>query len=89
MTLGGATVIPRAPLRVSLPPTPQVETTRTASIGFCFGGIAVLDLARSGAARSLHTTFSVHGILDSPDLVCNANVCRTLFLCKEVSFDLA
>eukprot|EP00802_Teleaulax_amphioxeia_P021675 Tamp_22047.p1 GENE.Tamp_22047~~Tamp_22047.p1 ORF type:complete len:342 (+),score=59.47 Tamp_22047:3-1028(+) len=47
---------------------PEVETSRTASIGFCFGGIAVLDLARSGAARSLHTTFSVHGILDRPDL---------------------
>ena len=28
----------------------------------------MLDLARSGAAPSLRETFSVHGILDSPDL---------------------
>ena len=35
----------------------------------------MLDLARSGAARSLHTTFSVHGILDRPDLVCNGLIC--------------
>ena len=48
---------------------PEVDARRAASIGFCFGGIAVLDLARSGtAAPSLCATFSVHGILDSPDL---------------------
>jgi dienelactone hydrolase len=37
-----------------------VDPTRVAAIGFCFGGLCVLDLARSGAA--LRGVVSFHGL---------------------------
>jgi len=37
---------------------------RVAAVGFCFGGMAVLELARSGL--NLMGAVSVHGTLDSP-----------------------
>jgi dienelactone hydrolase len=41
-----------------------VNVSRIAAIGFCFGGMAVLDLARSGAdARGV---VSIHGLLSAP-----------------------
>ena len=40
-----------------------VDPARTAAIGFCFGGLAVLELARSGA--SLAAVASFHGILST------------------------
>ena len=40
---------------------PEVDTTFTAAIGFCFGGLCALDLVRSGAAISGIVSF--HGIL--------------------------
>ena len=43
---------------------PKVDATRTAAIGYCFGGTTVLELARSGAAVSGVVSF--HGGLDSP-----------------------
>ena len=44
----------------------RVDATKMAAIGFCFGGLCVLDLARSGAA--LKAVVSFHGILkDAPD----------------------
>lgn len=42
-----------------------VDATRCAAIGFCFGGGAVLELARSGA--DLPAVVSFHGNLDTPD----------------------
>jgi dienelactone hydrolase len=42
---------------------PQVEPTTLAAIGFCFGGMTVLELARSGA--QLAGVVSFHGILDT------------------------
>jgi dienelactone hydrolase len=36
---------------------PQVDRSRTAAIGFCFGGTTALELARSGASLSAVTTF--------------------------------
>lgn len=42
-----------------------VDTTRIGAIGFCFGGLCVLDLARSGA--DLRGVVSFHGILTAPD----------------------
>jgi len=43
---------------------PKVDTTRTAAIGYCFGGTTVLELARSGA--KVNGVVSFHGGLDSP-----------------------
>lgn len=43
---------------------PNVATDRVAAIGFCFGGGAALDLARSGADIRAVVTF--HGSLDTP-----------------------
>lgn len=42
----------------------QVDETKVAAIGFCFGGKCVLDLARSGA--DISTVVSFHGIYDPP-----------------------
>jgi dienelactone hydrolase len=43
---------------------PEVDSSRIAAIGFCFGGLCVLDLARSGA--NLRGAASFHGLLDPP-----------------------
>lgn len=45
---------------------PSVNPDRTAAIGYCFGGKAVLDLARSGA--DLRAVAPLHGLFDAPDL---------------------
>lgn len=39
----------------------QVDTSKIAAIGFCFGGMCVLDLARSGA--DIRGVVSFHGLL--------------------------
>lgn len=44
---------------------PEVDASQTAAIGFCFGGLCVLDLARSG--EELAGVVSFHGLLDAPD----------------------
>jgi dienelactone hydrolase len=44
---------------------PEVDAGRLAVIGYCFGGTAALELARSGA--DLRGTVSFHGGLDSPN----------------------
>ena len=43
---------------------PEVDPGRLAVIGYCFGGTAALELARSGA--NLRGTVSFHGGLDTP-----------------------
>ena len=40
------------------------DINRRAAIGFCFGGLTVLDLARTGA--DLHAVVSMHGTLTTP-----------------------
>ncbi|MGB7085119.1 MAG: dienelactone hydrolase family protein [Phormidesmis sp.] len=45
---------------------PQVNESKVAAIGFCFGGKCVLDLARSGA--DIRAVVSFHGIYDPPPL---------------------
>ena len=42
----------------------EVVAARMAAIGFCFGGMCVLDLARSGA--DLRAVVSFHGLLGAP-----------------------
>ena len=43
---------------------PEVDAARTAAIGFCFGGLCVLDLARADAG--LDGVASFHGLLAPP-----------------------
>lgn len=42
----------------------MVDSSRTAAIGYCFGGLCVLDLARSGA--DFQGAVSFHGLLNPP-----------------------
>lgn len=44
---------------------PEVDEDRVAAAGFCFGGLCVLDLARSGA--DVRGVASFHGVLTPPD----------------------
>jgi dienelactone hydrolase len=43
---------------------PQVDASRVAALGYCFGGTTVLELARSGA--DLKAVVSFHGGLNTP-----------------------
>ncbi len=43
---------------------PEVESARVGAIGFCFGGLCVLDLARTGA--DLAGVASFHGLFSAP-----------------------
>jgi dienelactone hydrolase len=45
---------------------PEVDAQRIAAIGFCFGGLCVLDLARAGAP--LRGVASFHGLFTPPGL---------------------
>ena len=49
-----------------------IDTHRLAAIGFCFGGSAVLDLARSGA--DVAAVVSFHGGLDTDDPALAKNI---------------
>ncbi|NOT84819.1 MAG: carboxymethylenebutenolidase [Methylococcaceae bacterium] len=44
---------------------PWVDVSKIAAIGYCFGGLCVLDLARSGA--DVLGVVSFHGLLDAPE----------------------
>ena len=50
----------------------SVDEERTAALGFCFGGLCALDLARSGAA--LRAAVSFHGLLSAPGNTGSARV---------------
>jgi len=43
---------------------PEVDASQVAAIGFCFGGLCVLDLARTG--EDLAGVVSFHGLFGSP-----------------------
>lgn len=45
---------------------PMVDADAMAAIGFCFGGLCTLDMARAGL--DLKAAISCHGLLDAPDL---------------------
>lgn len=51
---------------------PEVDNSRIAAIGFCFGGLCVLDLARSGAP--VKGVVSFHGLLSQPDNLPNQTI---------------
>ena len=44
---------------------PQANSQKIAAIGFCFGGMCVLDLARSGA--DINGVVSIHGVFKQPE----------------------
>jgi len=47
----------------------EVDYNRIAVIGFCFGGLCALDLARSGA--EVKAVVSFHGLLNKPKQIAN------------------
>lgn len=49
----------------SLRQQPEADPRRIAAMGFCFGGLCVLDLARSGA--DLRGVVSLHGLFTPPE----------------------
>lgn len=51
---------------------PMVDAERIASIGYCFGGLCVLDLARSGA--TVRGVVSFHGLFNPPNLGKQGNI---------------
>ena len=57
---------------------PAVDATRTAAIGFCFGGKCVLDLARAGADIAGGVSF--HGVYEAPPFP-NATITAKLLVC--------
>ena len=52
--------------------SPMVDASKLAAIGYCFGGMPALDLARSGAA--LVDVVAFHGSLGTPNPDSNKNV---------------
>lgn len=51
---------------------PEADASQVAAMGFCFGGLCVLDLARSGA--DLKGVVSFHGLLGAPDGMTGADI---------------
>jgi dienelactone hydrolase len=57
---------------------PQADATRVAIMGFCFGGLCALDLARSGA--DIRGAISFHGLLKPTGLTAQAIAAKVLVL---------
>jgi dienelactone hydrolase len=57
-----------------------VDGGRLAAIGYCFGGMVALELARSGA--DLKGTVSFHGELDNPDPGDARNIKGKVLVCQ-------
>ncbi|PJD90590.1 MAG: hypothetical protein CK424_07880 [Legionella sp.] len=51
---------------------PEVNRNKIAVIGYCFGGLCALDLARSGA--EIKAAISVHGLLNAPQDLANQSI---------------
>ncbi|HEX5056400.1 MAG TPA: dienelactone hydrolase family protein [Gammaproteobacteria bacterium] len=58
---------------------PETDPGRIAAIGYCFGGLCALDLARTGAA--LRGVVSIHGLLEPPPQPERGHIkCKVLLL---------
>jgi dienelactone hydrolase len=59
---------------------PEVDASNMAAIGYCFGGLCALDLARTGA--DLKGAVSFHGLFNAPDNIDKPNV-KGKILCLD------
>lgn len=50
-----------------------VDSTRIAIMGYCFGGLCALDVARSGTA-DIKAAVSIHGVFGAPDIGPQADI---------------
>jgi dienelactone hydrolase len=66
---------------------PQVDATRLAAIGFCFGGSVVLELAREGA--DLKAAVSFHGVLSTKHPAVAGQVKASVLVCTGADDPLA
>ncbi|OWU86454.1 carboxymethylenebutenolidase [Oceanicola sp. 22II-s10i] len=57
---------------------PGVDAARTAAMGYCLGGKAVLDLARTGA--DFRVSMPLHGIFDKPNFPTEKMKCAVVLL---------
>lgn len=58
---------------------PGVDNTRMAAVGYCFGGLCALDLARA-AAPGLKAAVSFHGGLTSPEFQVRSRIAASVLL---------
>jgi dienelactone hydrolase len=66
---------------------PQVDATRLAAVGFCFGGTVVLELARGGA--DLKAVVSFHGVLATKMPAAAGKVKASVLVCTGADDPLA
>lgn len=59
---------------------PMVDPSKIGAIGYCFGGTAVLELARSGA--DVKGVVSFHGGLGTPDSMDAFNIKGKVLICR-------
>ncbi len=57
----------------------HVDSSKVAAIGFCFGGLCVLDLARLGC--KLRGVISVHGVLAPPEKNLGKDITAKVLAC--------
>jgi dienelactone hydrolase len=60
---------------------PQVDASRVAAIGYCFGGTVALELARSGADLRSVVTFHAGKLAALDDPASNSKIKATLTVC--------
>lgn len=57
---------------------PEIDSSQVAAIGFCFGGMCALDLARAGA--DIKAAVSFHGVLTAPEHSTDAKITAKVLL---------
>ena len=58
---------------------PMANADKVVGIGFCFGGMCLLGLARSGA--DIKGVVSAHGVFQAPDNIPNETISAKVLLC--------
>jgi len=57
----------------------EVDETHMAAMGFCFGGLCTLDMARAGL--DLHAAISYHGLLNAPEAMPKKKIKASVLVC--------